>query len=354
MQLNCHISHTSFPVLSLNTILWSRNAIKNVLKTESAVFPGTLFKGWVKRHPNEEWQWYPARGQLPHSPCFSEPDKSAQGSSVILCVAVEGDLSFSDKGSVLVNVRFHPRLGIYENWWHCVCSLPGYTTECKGLHNKTIHCAHAINFHPEDVVHTHDKRYFTQSFATVRQRHNRRHCSAQQFTHSLSSAIHKVYIFQTAASKSVYQEHTSTGFTINTWINKSNVALSGFTSRHEQTHEWFHLLQFSLIESFKLPLVCQLPVFCSTDKCRLCLCNYLITAVRPREITSANAIRAVQSNGDCCIYKETRFHLLFRLVDWNKKCWLEECMKKSHVRLKALLLCDSEIIHINNAVVSPW
>lgn len=108
----------------------------------------------MKRHPNEEWQRYPARGQLPHSPCFSELNKSAQGSSVILCVAVEGDLSFSDKGSVLVNVRFHPRLGIYENWWHCVCSPPSYTTECKGLHNKTIHCVHAINLYPEDVVQT--------------------------------------------------------------------------------------------------------------------------------------------------------------------------------------------------------
>lgn len=144
--LSCLSYPFSFPVLSLNTILWSRNPIKIVLKTERAVFPGTLFKGWVKRHPNEEWQRYPARGQLPHSPCFSELNKSAQGSSVILCVAVEGDLSFSDKSSVLVNVPFHPRLGIYENWWHCVCSLPSYTTKCKGLHNKTIHCVHTINF----------------------------------------------------------------------------------------------------------------------------------------------------------------------------------------------------------------
>lgn len=169
---------------SLNTILWSRNAIKILLKTERAVFPGTLFKGWVKRHPNEEWQRYPARGQLPHSPCFSELDKSAQGSSVILCVAVEGDLSFSDKSLVLVNVRFHPRPGIYGNGWHCVCSLPSYTTECKGLHNKTIRCVHAINFYPEDVSRTLDKWWFTESFATVQlqQRYNRCHCSVQQFT----------------------------------------------------------------------------------------------------------------------------------------------------------------------------
>lgn len=144
----------SFLVLSLNTILWTRNAIKIVLKTERAVFHGTLFKGWVKRHPNEEWQRYPDRGQLPHSPCFSELNKSAQGSSVILCVAVEGDLSFSDKGLVLVNVRFHPLPRIYEIWWHCVCSLPSYTTERKGLNNKTIHCVNAINSYPEYVVRT--------------------------------------------------------------------------------------------------------------------------------------------------------------------------------------------------------
>lgn len=89
-RASCHVSHTSVPVLSLNAVAWSREAVKIVLKTERAVFPGTLFKGWVKRHPNEEWQRYPARGQLPHSPCFSEPDKSAQGSSAILCVAVQG------------------------------------------------------------------------------------------------------------------------------------------------------------------------------------------------------------------------------------------------------------------------
>ncbi len=136
---NCHVSQTSVPVLSLNTITWSGNVIKTVFKTERAVFPGTLFKGWVKRHPNEEWQRYPARGQLPHSPCFSELDKSVQGSSVIVCVAVEGDLSFSDKGSVLVNAHSHPRLGIYENWWHCVCRVPCYTAESKGLHDNTMH-----------------------------------------------------------------------------------------------------------------------------------------------------------------------------------------------------------------------
>lgn len=131
-------SFLSLPILSLKRILWSRNVTKNFLKTASLVFPGTFFKGWVKSHPNEEWQRYQARGQLLHSPCFSELDKSAQGSSVILCVAVERDLSFSDKGSVLVNVHSHPRLGIYENRWHCVCSLPSCTAECKGLH-KTIY-----------------------------------------------------------------------------------------------------------------------------------------------------------------------------------------------------------------------
>lgn len=111
----------------------------------------------MKRHPNEEWQRYTTRGQLPHSPGFSELDKSAQGSSVILCVAAKGDLSFSDKGSALVNVHFHPRPGIYENWWHCVRGPASYTTECKGLHNKTIYCVQAINFYPEDVIPTHEK-----------------------------------------------------------------------------------------------------------------------------------------------------------------------------------------------------
>lgn len=54
------------------------------------------------------------RGQLPHYDCFSELDKSAQGSSVMLSVAVGGDLSLSHKGPVLVNVRFHPLPGIYD------------------------------------------------------------------------------------------------------------------------------------------------------------------------------------------------------------------------------------------------
>lgn len=194
----CNVFHTSFLFLflSLNTISWSRNAIKMVLKTERAVFPGTLFKGWVKRHPNEEWQRYPARGQLPHSPCFSELNKSAQGSSVILCVAAGGDLSVSDKGSVLVNVGFHPRRGIYENWWHCVCSLPSYTTECKGLHNKTIHCVHTINFYPRGC------RSDTNGAAHIYLQMCKRTCSKETtgvtvvYSSSLkflNGAIHKAY-----------------------------------------------------------------------------------------------------------------------------------------------------------------
>lgn len=129
-----------FPVLSLNTILWSGNAIKIVLKTERAVFPGTLFKGWVKRHPNEEWQRYPARGQLPHSPWFfSERDKSVQGSSVILRVAAEGDLSFSDKGFGPRQRSLSPSAGKFMRCGGVVCAAHLVTQQStKGLHNKTI------------------------------------------------------------------------------------------------------------------------------------------------------------------------------------------------------------------------
>lgn len=158
---------------------------KNSLKNRKSSIPWDSLQGLSETSP--KWRMAAISSQRTASSLslfFSELDKSAQGSSVILCVAVEGDLSFSDKGLVLVNVRFHPRPGIYGNGWHCVCSLPSYTTECKGLHNKTIHCVHAINFYPEDVSRTLDKWWFTQSFATVQmqQRYNRCHCGVQQFT----------------------------------------------------------------------------------------------------------------------------------------------------------------------------
>lgn len=57
------------------------------------------------------------------------------------------------KGSVLLNVRFYPRPGIYGNWRHCVCGPPGYTAECEAPRNETIESA-AFHFHPEDVIET--------------------------------------------------------------------------------------------------------------------------------------------------------------------------------------------------------
>lgn len=104
----------------------------------------------MNRHPDEEWQRYTTRGQLPHSPCFSELDKSAQGSSVILCVAAEGDLSFSDKGLRPPQRSLLPSPGIYVNGRHCERGLPGYATERKGPHNQRIESA-AFHFQPEDV-----------------------------------------------------------------------------------------------------------------------------------------------------------------------------------------------------------
>lgn len=213
-------------------------------------------------------------------PVFSELDKSAQGSSVILCVAVEGDLSFSDKGLVLVNVRFYPRPGIYGNGWHCVCSLPSYTTECKGLHNMTIHCVHAINFYPEDVSRTLDKWWFTQSFATVQ----RCHCGVQQFTVQFIEFTYfkelqdltqfTLYINEMVSLYPLntlfhYQrlprsDNTESGVKTNTrhlpFISlEIKKALSGFTSIYntrKHTDLFYDEKQNSPTLSFKLHLVC--------------------------------------------------------------------------------------------------
>lgn len=143
-------------VLSQNTILWSRNARRIVLKTESSI-PLDSLQGLSEMSP--KWRMAVISSQRTASSLslffLSSINqlKVPQWSSVWQW---RGNLSFSDKGSVLVNVRFHPRPAIYEKWWHCVCSLPSYTTECKWLHNKTVHCVHAVNFHPGEVVQTQD------------------------------------------------------------------------------------------------------------------------------------------------------------------------------------------------------
>lgn len=130
---------------------------KNCLQNRKSSIPLDSLQGLSEMSP--KWRMAVISSQRTASSLslfFSKLNKSPQGSSVIFCVAVEGDLSFSDKGLVLVNVRFHPQPAIYEKWWHCVCTLPSYTTECRELHNKKIHCVRAVNFYPEDDVQTQD------------------------------------------------------------------------------------------------------------------------------------------------------------------------------------------------------
>lgn len=50
-QRNRHAFHASFPVFYLNTILWSRNAIKIVLKTEKSSIPWDSLQGLSETSP---------------------------------------------------------------------------------------------------------------------------------------------------------------------------------------------------------------------------------------------------------------------------------------------------------------
>lgn len=122
---------------------------------------------------------------------------------MILCVAVEVDLSFSDKGSVLVNVRFHPWSGNLLETGGIVCaaylvtqqSAKGCTTRQSIVFALLISTWRmSLRHMTNGVLYSH----LQQCKGICNKRYNWCHSGVQQFTQFLNREIHGVYIFQKA------------------------------------------------------------------------------------------------------------------------------------------------------------